>query len=789
MFKRENTFQISLLAAAICSTTPLSHAQDFALEEIVVTAQKRAQSLQDVAVTVSAVSESALQNSGIESVSDLQAIVPNLNITNSNTPAQTGILIRGAGTGNSDPTLEPSVGIFVDGVFMPRSVFGLNDLVDVQQIEILAGPQGTLYGKNTNAGVISITTKKPSDIFEANLEQTLGNYDLTDTKLSLSGPITDNLNYRFTTVQRRRDGFIKSEYDDQEHSQEDRQSYRMMFEWTPSDELTVRPTIYYSLQDSYTGTDSSYLDPNGPLGQAVQVLNGGRAENTDSDDFKISQDQPVDSRLEVKGASVQADYELGDMTLTSITGYQKWRMVSANDYDATSIDVGVTTDRIKEESIAQEFRLTSPGGETIDWVAGLFYFTSNLQRGDAEKEFLSINDGYAPFAAAYAAWNAAPASCPAAPYCDAAAIYAAVTPGSGFNWESNHDSESIALYGQMIYNLSDNTAINAGIRFNHEEKDFDYFTQANPSGVTGIIPTDILLNTVTTNASDSGDLSESDVSGMLSINHFIGDTMIYASISTGSKSGGFNGTFTPLSVEDREYDTEKTLNYEIGAKIDGLLDGRARVNLSYFYTDYTDFQAAYFDTLASAFVVENAGSQVTQGLDFEGMLAVNEQLTLTARLSYLNAMYREYEDTTCDPNSKFATDAAGSCDLSGTRMPFAPEWSGSFAADYIHPVNSGEIYVHGNMTFKSDHTASPIYMDSAKDISYEVFNLRAGYRNDNWDIGIWGKNITDEAYTTHDRGHSSAAQLATGASATDRSYIRALGSSATYGLTVRYNYM
>lgn len=784
-----NNFRLGLLAAAICSTTQAAQAQDFALEEIVVTAQKRAQSLQDVAVTVSAVSESVLQNSGIESVTDLQNIIPNLSISNSNSPAQTGILIRGAGTGNSDPTLEPSVGIFVDGVFMPRSVFGLNDLVDVQQVEVLAGPQGTLYGKNTNAGVISITTKKPSESFESSIEQTFGNYDLTDTKLSLSGPISDNLAYRFTTIQRRRDGFIDGEFTNQEYGQEDRQSYRMMMEWTPSDELTVRPTLYYSLLDSYTGTDSSYLDPNGPLGQAVQGLNGGTAENTDADDYKISQNQPTDSRLEVKGASIQADYDFENLTLTSITGYQKWRTVSVNDYDATSIDIGVMTDRIEEESFAQEFRLTSPGGETIDWIAGLFYFTSNLQRGDADKAFLEFNEGLAPFADAYNAVDLGVIVCPDIS-CDLAALYAASTPGGSYNWESNHDTESVALYSQVTFNLSETTAINAGLRFNYEKKEFDYVTQVNASGVTGVnIPTDVLINTITTDASGKDDLSESDVSGMISINHFIGDTMVYASISTGSKSGGFNGTFTPLAIEDREYDTEETLNYEVGAKFEGLLDGRARVNLSYFYTEYTDFQAAYFDTLAAAFVVENAGRQVTQGVDVEAMFAVNENLTIAARLAYLDAIYRDYENTTCDPTSKYATDAAGSCDLSGERMAFAPEWSGSLSADYIYPIDGAELYVHGDMNFKSDHNASPGYMENAKDVSYEVFNLRFGYRNDNWDINVWGKNITDETYTTHDRGHNAAAQYAAGAGVANNSYIRALNEPATYGVTVRYNYM
>lgn len=791
-------FKASLLTAAISlASSPLTIASDFMLEEIVVTAQKRAQSLQDVAVTVSAVSDTMLDNSGIASIGELQTVVPNLSIVSSNSLAQTSISIRGAGTGGSNPTLEPSVGIFVDGVFMPRSVFGISDLVDVEQVEVLAGPQGTLYGKNTNAGVISISTKKPSDAFEANIEQSLGSYGLTDTKASISGPIADNLTYRLTTRQRRRDGTEEGEYNNEEYNQIDRQSYRGMLEWTPSENLTIRPTLYYSLEDSNIGSGETYLDPNGPLSNLVSSLNGGALENSSATDHEKSLTHATKSRLEVQGASIQLDYDFDQFSLTSITSYQEWRNKTFSDGDETSINLTDNTDRVEEDSIAQEFRFTSNSGGDLEWVAGLFYFKSHLNRGDADEPFTVVNDALAPFSTAYGAavaglLNCAPPATPAAAQaCQGAALYSAYTPGGGFRLESNHDTESIAVYGQASYSLSDNTKLNVGLRFGREEKDFDYVTSVISSGTPSGngFTSDLLVNTLSSNASGSDDLSESDVSGMVSINHFIGNAMLYASVSTGSKSGGFNGDFSPSSIEDRSFDTEETINYEIGAKFEGLMDGRARANISYFYTEYTDFQSAYFDSARATFVVDNAGRQTTQGIDLDGTLAASENLTLSARLSYLNAMYRDYEDAACSSNSGIAVGANGLCDLTGTRMPFAPSLSGSITADYIYPIENGDFYSNFTLAFKTDHNTSSTYIPQGSDESYETLNIRFGYRTDQWDVSLWGKNITNENHSMRVRGYTTASIIAGSAGSNDNSYVSAISDPATYGVTFSYNFM
>ncbi|BFM14784.1 TonB-dependent receptor [Maricurvus nonylphenolicus] len=776
-----NLLTASLLGVSAPSFAAVEH---FELEEIVVTAQKREQSLQDIAMSVSAISEDALFNSGIDTAEDLKAIIPGLNIYSGNSPAATGIQLRGAGTGAADPTLEPSVGFFVDGVFMPRSLFGISDLVDVSQVEVLFGPQGTLYGKNTNAGVISVTTKKPSESFEALFEQTLGNDGLTDTKLALSDTINDELAYRVSSRLRKRDGVMGGEFDNSEYNQVDKQSYRGLLEWTAAENTLVRFSGYYSLEDSYGSSPDSYLDPTSNLSVLAQTLNGGVVENTDIDDREITNTFSKQNRVEVKGASVQVEHDFENVTFLSSTGWQQWDMESESDVDMTSIDIVKTTDRMQEDSFSQEFRLTSPGGETIDWVAGLFYFKSDLQRGDKDKTYAEIGDGFAPFAGAAAAiLGGLDCTNPVnAATCGAGSAYLAFTPGASSTWEANYETESVAVFGQATYNFSEATNLTLGLRYGTEEKDFDFFTDTNLSGNPA---QDIFIRALTGPNSGADSISDDGFNGMISLNHFVGDAMFYATVATGNKSGGFNGDAGLTPIDDREYDTEKTLSYEVGAKIDNLLDGRARINLAYYYTEYKDFQVTQFDVATVAFLVENAGRQVTQGIDIDAMVAVTPNLTMGAKISYLDARFRDYKEAGCHTDAAAPHNPDGTCDFSGKQMPFAPYWSGTVSADYVYPLSNGEMYFHSDIAYRGEHVADPTFAPYGTVDATTLVNVRMGWRADHWDLSLWGKNVTDETYSVNHTGHTIAQALGGG---TQSSYWSWLNQPASYGATLRYSY-
>lgn len=780
---------LAVSSALVANSAPVM-AEEFALEEIVVTAQKRAQSLQDIPMSVSAISDEALKNSGIESVEDIKTLVPALNIYSSNSPAQSSISIRGAGTGAADPTLEPSVGVFVDGVFMPRSVFGLSDLVDIDRVEVLLGPQGTLYGKNTNAGVISVHTRGAPDAFGMDVEQTFGEYGLEDTKFSVGGVITDELGYRFAARSRRRDGIMDDEFNSNEYNQIDKQSYRGQLFWDPNERTSVRAIGYYSLSDSNQSQDEAGLNKNSAYYSYISghlAFNGLGVTDGDPKDRKVTPTEAGGGRVEVQGASVQVDYEFDNFNFTSITAYQEWEQDgSYTDNDSTQLDISNSSPRFNEENISQEFRITSPGGETIDWVAGFFYFKSDLEGGDKNDIFSSSGYGLPGVNFTSGPFNTLPV----------------IVAGDHFKWHQTVNSESYALFGQMTWNISEQTALTAGLRYGSEEKEFSVYTNsydadgtpyslANLGGgsYTGGLFIPIISGQAALNeALDQADKrSDDDITGMVSLNHFIGDQMLYATVATGSKSGGFNGSFGAMSVDDREYDTEETTNYEIGAKLD-LWEGRARVNLAYFYTEYKDFQATTFDPDTVVFGVINAGKQVTQGVDVDATVLLTQNLTLSAKVEYLDAKYKDFTGANCAATSGEFINADGECVLDGERMEYAPNWAGSIAADYIYPLDGSEVYIHGDLSFKTEHISDPTRSAASVDTRYEILNARVGWRNDNWDISLWGKNLTDDYYAI---GHTSnlVANLFAAADGglSTTNYRRWVNEPRTWGVTLRYS--
>ena len=800
-FQRNGLLNKDLLTMAVALTlaapTQAQQSPEFSMEEIVVTAQKRSQSLQDVPISVNAVSEDALNKAGVQTVADVKKLVPALNIYSGPSPAMTSVSVRGAGTGASDPTLEPSVGIFIDGAFMPRSVFGLSDLVDISGVEVLLGPQGTLYGKNTNAGVVSVSTKGMPDDLEFNAEAGFGDDGLQEHKLSVGGQLSESTGYRFAAMTRRRDGLLEDEITGaDDYSQVDTQAYRGQIFWQPNNELSARGIAYYSLSDSNSSEGEISFNPNsayyGYVSAFEAVNNPGHVIGTDSEDRKISLTEATGGRLEVQGASVQIDYDFDQFTLTSISTYQEWEQSGYySDTDKTPLDILSSNDRMDEQSLSQEIRLTSPGGETIDWIAGLFYFKSQLHRGSATEKYSNWGIGLpgvdSPASLAGIAENLAEA-------------------GDYAIWENKYQTESVAVFGQATWNISDATSLTLGLRYGEEDKKFSLFNSAYDANdvqfnfanwfsgaYTGGSFMPLTTGSLTEDPTDftnygptirDGDRSESDVTGSISLNHFIGDTMLYATVANGSKSGGFNGTFGALSTDRREFDTEETINYEIGAKIDGLFDGRARINLAYFYTEFSDFQAAAYDPVSTSFLVVNAGKQITQGVDLDAMLLVTENLTATAKLEYLDARYRDFDGANCHELS-----GGTGCDLSDSRLPHAANWAGSFTLDYVLPLNNAdEIYAHAGLSFKTKHNASTSNAPYAN-TRYELFDARVGWRNENWDISLWGTNLTDDTYTQSTYGNT-VSNLFNGTdnNASSLNYNSHLNPPRSYGLTLRYSY-
>ena len=788
-----------------------------ALEKILVTAQKRVQSLQDVPLSVSALSEEELLNAGVSDVQDMKALVPALNIYSAAQPAMTSVTLRGAGTGAADPTLQPSVGVFIDGVFMPRSVFGMQDLVDVERVEVLLGPQGTLYGKNTNAGVISVLTKGAPSDFELQAEATLGDYGRTDVKVTVANPLTDDVSFRLGVVSRQSDGYLENSVTGNSLGGDDNLAIRGQLYWDITESLSARIVAYTSEDKGGTNVTEHNFDSaslyRSTLIPAYAAMMGLRVEDVVNDDptdhiVAITEHptgQTLDPTLSVDGGSLQLEYDLGDMTLTSITAWQSWEQDDFfSDTDGTALDISYTIDNMEETSFSQELRLSSFGDGSFDWIAGLFYFDSELERGSENEPYSGYTLGL-----------------PGVPAPAALQPFAASLVGTGDTtlWYNNHGTESIAVFGQGTWQLSDATSMVVGLRYGREDKSlrmmtasfdlngtefnalnvltgqyqggiFGALASGNVAEVTpvalaalGGAPLDS-LNLAAGPVHREGEKTDTDFTGMVSLNHKVDDVMYYATIATGAKSGGFNGSFGAESIDGREFEQEKTTNFEVGAKMD-LMDGRMRLNAALFNTVYKDFQAATFDPATIAFKVINAGEQTTRGLDVDLKFLMTENLTFTAKAEYLDATYNDFKGANCNrlaEGVEFVVPGGSVCNLDGQTLAYAPKWQGSLSLDYVKEWGEGEIYANLNNHFKTEHLSDPTRAPYSE-TDYSMLNAKVGWRNDSWNVSVWANNLTDVYFARAHTGNvmSSLVGLPT-------EYRRWVNDPRTVGVTVRYTF-
>jgi iron complex outermembrane receptor protein len=618
----------------------------------------------------------------------------------------------------------------------------------------------------------------PSESLEGFGEVTTGSESQLDGKVSVASAVNDTLGLRFGANLRNRDGVYDDINNGDQYDEIDKESYRGQVYWLPSDAVSVRAAGYYSSSEGKVGSNDSQFDSDYVAGMAFLTGQDISSQiDTDPENRKVSRDFQPDTELAVKGASVQLDYVFDNgITFTSITAGQQWDMDGwGNDVDNLSLDVLSTNVYQEEDTFSQEFRLTSAGAEKIDWLVGAFYFDSDLQVGDINKPFAIWGQDLVPFLA---------------------------LAGHSFNHQADYTSESASIFGQATWNFTDSTSLTAGLRYAREDKDFrtrvDAFDATGTSVSQGGAIDAFGLNVSFSGLAATGlqpidiedDRSDSDVTGMISLNHFIGDTMLYATIATGTKSGGFNGNFGPTPLSAREYDKETSTNYEVGAKVDGLLNGRARVNAAVFYTVFEDFQTTIYDASIPGFTTSNAEEQTTAGVDLNATFLATENLVFNVSLEYLDAEFNDYDGAACHPSGPKATQVSATafvCDFSGETPPFVADWSGTISASYVLPLATGsEFYAYAGYNFKTDHdTATDGYNKGSDDL--ENLDARLGWRNDNWDISAWGRNLTDDVYNLGYSENTFTASIFPALGLTQRqTYDRWLSEPRTYGLSVRY---
>jgi iron complex outermembrane receptor protein len=746
-----SAFQHLSLAASLSAIAGLAVAQQpTTLEEVIVTATKRPTSLQDTPVTVNAFSDAAIREAGINNAGDLAIMTPSLSVTANTSPFSARLQIRGVGTAQTDPALEPSVGLFVDGVYMGRSGLGMSDLTDIERIEVLQGPQGTLYGKNTNAGAISIVTKNPNqDFFEGYVEATAGNYNLQKVTAAVSGPITDTVAYRFSATNHQRDGYLENSSGTDLNAADD---------WNIIGKIIFQPTDDFSilLSGSHVERDTNCCGADAVQSDSVNAELAAQGFDTDKNDpfdYKTAVDVDSEFIMEADALAVTIDYQQDWGEITSITAWNDYNYRFNSDIDRSELDILPWIDeRNSGDSISQELRFSSQNEEgNFEYQVGVFYYQQTTRRGDNAPDNglngVLIGDDFITIASQQPLPTPLPVDQIAQP---------------GDNIYANHvwENETLALFSQSTWHVGERWHLTGGLRWTEEKKEADLYSTVNSTAFSDVVlGQGSILNTVMQPIDADLNRSSQNVDWLLSASFDLYEnTMLFTSASTGSKSGGFNGSNG--DIDEREFDDESTMSYELGIK-STLWDSKLRLNATAFYTEITDYQAQQQQQSGIGTTVSNDGEVITSGLDVNVDLIPLPFLTLNAGLLYMDRY-----DITEGPNK-------------GNQLPYTAGLSGNLAATFVFPVADGGVYLRGDYSFMGDHlTNGSSETRRTDEQTRQLYNAKLGFRNEDWDFSIWGKNLSADEYAI-----TTTSSLAyTGMDA----YF--LAPPRTYGGTVRYSF-
>lgn len=723
-------------------------AQERTLEEVIVTATKRSQSIQDVAMTVTAFSAEQIREANIQNATDVAVLTPSLVVATNTQPFTASFRIRGVGTAQNDPALEPSVGIFVDDVYLNRSGFGMSDLTDIQRIEVLNGPQGTLYGKNTNAGAVLVYTKLPNaEEFEGYIEATVGDYDLQRYTLAASGPITDALAFRFSGNIHKRDGYFENGGNGGDLDDADDWNVMAKLLYQPSDDLSVL------VNASYVERDNTCCAADAVQGESVNLAlieQGLSPDKNDPYDYEVAVDVPSEFKNEVSNISMVLDYSSAWGDLKTITAWNNSDGSSSYDADRSQLDVMYVDGASESEFFSQEIRFTSEFGDLIDYQIGLFYFKSEQNPGDG-KPSVFLGDDFISQGNQNEIVNILPPQVPS--------IAFIAQPGDTLTNEHTLEAETFALFGRATWHITDRWHFTGGLRVSQEEKDAELFTTVDSTAPSQSIAGFSFLSTVSTPIDDSFSRQSDNVDWLADLSYdWDENVMTFARFATGTKSGGFNAVSG--SPEEREFDDETTISYELGVKAT-VLDSRLLVNISAFLSEIDDYQFQEQVETGIGTRVGNEAEVELRGIDLFVQAKPLPNLTLGFGLMYLDKA-----EITDGPEK-------------GKPLPVAPDYSANLNATVFLPLPVGAAYLRGDYSYMDDHRTTNADELRTQDIQdRETLNATLGWRTERWNLSLWGKNLTNDEYA----GVTTATSQITG---TDPYF---LTPPRTYGATLRYEF-
>ncbi len=698
-------FLASAATAAMAGASGAAFAQDegFALEEVIVTAEKRAQNVQDVPISMTVLTGREIAKFQDKNIHDLITKMPNVNLVTQG--VNDVIYIRGFGSSPNNFAFDPTVSVYRDGIYAGKSGQFIEPLFDVERVEILRGPQGALLGKNTAAGAISIVSAGPSREFGGEVSAAY-KFEPQGVQATgfVTGALTETLSGRLAVKFLDQEGFLKNRANGKNDPRLRQELARGSLLWVPNDKLDVMFRLEYASSEMKGGINTA-----GPANTAPPHVD----DRYSSDPYGPS-GAPEVNGVDALNGSITANYQLGDHTLTSITGYSKFDRYPINGYDETNPSGGPTTPGINNifqngfpedfEQVSQEFRLLSPTGQKLEYVLGAYYDTSD--------------------------WNLRQNI-----------FYALPSATGGQYTHFFQRSKTYSVFAIGTYNVTDDFRVKTSVRYTKNKKDGD-FTSGNYYGTPLRVITAV-----------SGSRSEDSVDPSFTLQYDVApNIMVYGAVGKGSKSGGFVSNTFGITPAAYEFKPEKSTNYEVGLK-STLAGGRVQLNASAFQLEIKDLQVSSYVPVLASFVTNNAGSATSTGVEFSiDWMPVNS-LQLSLNGAYLDAKYDSFKGAAC-----LASDPISVCnpldpvsvanhDLAGKELVYSSKWTGNLQARHTMMVGGLEVESTAIASYRSKYYNADNYS--------EVYGVQPGVvkldarvalskPDARWTVALAGKNLTNE---------------------------------------------
>ncbi len=682
-----------------------------AIEEILVTAQKRQQSLQDVPVAISAVLGDSMRDAGISKMDDLSGTVPSLNV--SEAAGRDNLFVRGIGSG-VNLGFEMAVGQVIDGFFYGRGRFSRAAFLDIERVEVLKGPQGAIIGKNTTAGVVNITTAQPTEGFEGwvSAGYEFEGRDGYNIEGAVSGPLSDSFMLRVAARVEDYDGYVDNVATGDDEADQQDHTARIMVLWAPNDSSEV--TFSYQVGEFDRHGRSRQISHCGATLPVPADYDCKADYNTDVLGTRNGVGDIRDYLTEFDIAGLTIDWDAGENTITSLTGWSEYKVTDEFDSDQTPAELVNVSLFENYEQFSQELRIASPTGGQFEYLAGLYYLHYELDF-DFRTNF---NQTLPPPLRATR------------------------------NWLFDVESDTYATFGQLTWNINDAWALTGSLRYTRESKDATH--QQFPTALYTQMPIMVPGGPAAASHDIKDDRDENNLSPVVNLTWKPDDdSMYYLNIARGFKGGGFNGQAAgpdAVALATFQFEEEEVTAYELGAKL-SFLDGSMQLNAALFRSEYDDLQVTSLgDDLT--FNVGNASSAITEGLELDLKWRATEALTLNGIVTFLDSTFDDYTEAPCYHLQTMAQGCIGGVqDLSGKNTPYAPDLAATFNAEYVWQLSenlelTGFVQVVYSDDYLLQQDQDPLDMQG----SFHKIDARLslGDVEGRWKLSLVGRNLNDE---------------------------------------------